>query len=440
MKTRLFFGTLLPIFLLLGSCGRSGDNDRRFGPKGTYLPDLNILFEDYEQLDSTGNYAGFANRLVLANRDLQASELFIEAASLYDQAGNTDSVLILLHKAIDCGMANPYILSKFSAGTDTSESQARRALELRLDSIHGKLQMVGNFSLELDAMNAFWPYYEKALQDTAKARQLLREFIFKGPRQLRDYYAVRYLSIDAMYGQMINASPEYYLFLRKQFDSNRVLALKDKTSRWMERFKELYPQAVFPKVYVVPGLLNSGGTATEMGLFVGGDMYGKSDATPTGELTDWQRGAIMDVSSLPALTLHELMHFQQNYRDPANVNNVLFNLVQEGVCDLLVELCSGEPLANSNLEYLDIPQNREKILKDLRSELYSDDLSKWLYNGGSIQDRPHDLGYTLGYLITKSYFEGQADKQKAIYELLNSSDLNAIIKESEYAFLLNKPL
>lgn len=436
MKTRTIFGALLPILLLAVSCGLSG----KFDGKGTYLPDINTLFEDYDQLDSTGNYAGYANRLVLANRDLQSSELYIEAASLYDQAGNTDSVIILLHRAIDHGMANPYILSKFSTDLAESPADGRNSLQARLDSIREKLQMVGNFSLELDAMDEFWPYFDKALQDTAKARQLFREFVFKGPRQLRDYYAVRYLSIDAMYGQMINASPEYYLYLKKQFESKRILALKDKTSQWMDRFKELYPQAVFPKVYVVPGLLNSGGTATEMGLFVGGDMYGKSVNTPTRELTDWQRDAIMEVASLPSLTLHELMHFQQNYRDQTNVNNVLFNLVQEGVCDLLVELCSGEPLANSNLEYLENPKNRDRILKDLRSELYSDDLSKWLYNGGSIQDRPHDLGYTLGYLITKSYYTGHADKKQAVFELLNSSDLNAIVAESEYAFLLNKPL
>ena len=81
----------------------------------------------------------------------------------------------------------------------------------------------------------------------------------------------------------------------------------------METFRDLYPQAVFPKVYIVPGVLNSGGPATEMGMFLGGDMYGRSPEMPTEELTDWQRGAIMNFSDLPRLTIHELMHFQQSY-------------------------------------------------------------------------------------------------------------------------------
>jgi hypothetical protein len=440
VKKTFIYGAFLPILFLTASCSRQGRAGDGYYGQGGFLPDLNILFDDYDRVDSTGNYAGFASRLVKANRDLQSPELYMEAASLYEQAGNTDSVVLLLHRAIDYGMANPYILSRFSSGTGKNGTDAYKALQIRLDSIRTRLQSVSNFSLELDAMDAFWPYYEAALQDTSKARQLFHAYVFNGPRQLRDYYAVRYLSIDAMYGQMINASPNYYRFLRKQFDAKSMLALRDKTARWMERFKALYPQAVFPKVYVVPGLLNSGGTATEMGLFVGGDMYGKSENTPTAELTEWQRDAIMEMSSLPSLTLHELMHFQQNYRDPDNMNNVLFNLVQEGVCDLLVEICSGEPLRNSNLEYLENPHNRERILKELSDELYSDDISKWLYNGGSIQDRPHDLGYTLGYLITKSYYERQPDKRQAIYELLNSSDLNTIVNESEYAFLLHGPL
>jgi hypothetical protein len=408
------------------------------GIAGLYLPDLNILFEDYDHADSTGNYAAFAHKLVWANRDLKSSELYVEAASLYQQAGNTDSVAYLLHSAIDHGMANPNILSRLNIPEAHQKGTAWVTLRQRLDSIQEKLGEVSHFSLELASMNKFWPYFERALRDTSRARMFFKEFIFSGPREIRDFYVVRYLSTDAMYGQMINASPRYYSFLREHFDPDRVLALKDITTEGMQRLRDLYPRAVFPRVYVVPGILNSGGTATEMGLFVGGDMYGKSRETPMEELTNWQQNAIMEVSSLPSLTLHELMHFQQNYSDPGNSNTVLSGLVQEGVCDFLVEICTGIPMKNSNLEYLEDPEKRDWILGELKNELFSDDLSKWLYNGGSIQDRPHDLGYTLGYLITKSYYNNQADKTQAVHELLNSRDFTGILRESDYSFLLNK--
>lgn len=438
MSPRLLAITLFG--LLLGSTckknpsGNAGTLDTRF------LPDINIVFADYERADSAKTYAEFAHKLVWANRDLQSSEIYIEAASLYDLAGEEDSVVVLLHKAIDKGMANPRILSKFNGISTIPETEIWRNLQLRLDSIQDKLQHVGNFSLEMDAMNQFWDYFERAKKDTGNAKKIFKEFIFNGPPELRDFYAVRYHNTDAMFGQMINAAPEYYSYLQKQFNADSLRALKATTVAWMQQFHQLYPEAVFPKVYVVPGILNSGGTATEMGLFVGGDMYGKSKNMPAEELTDWQRNAVMEFSSLPGLTLHELMHFQQNYGDTANSDKVIYKLVEEGVCDFLVELSSGIALKNENLEYLQDTLNRQRILTDLKNELFSEDLSKWMYNGGSITDRPHDLGYTLGYLISKSYYARQKDKRRAVYDLLNTHDMESIIKGSDYAHLLDRSL
>ena len=79
---------------------------------------------------------------------------------------------------------------------------------------------------------------------------------------------------------------------------------------------------------------------------------------------------------------------------------------------------------------------RSKILSDLKTDLFTTDFSRWLYNG-DIEDRPYDLGYTMGYLITKSYYTHQDDKQKAVNELLNTDDFKKIIKGSEFAYLLN---
>jgi hypothetical protein len=257
-----------------------------------------------------------------------------------------------------------------------------------------------------------------------------------GPEEVRDFYVARYHNTDNMYGQMINGTPHYYKYLREHLNADSLNALNNKTTSWMRRFKSYYPQAVFPKVFIVPGILNTGGTTTEMGMFVGGDMYGRSDKMPSKGLTDWQNGAIMKFEDLPGLTLHELMHFQQSYTDEAQRESVLMGIIGEGVCDFLVELCSGKTLENNNLRYLEVPENREFIFSELRDDLFSTDNSKWLYNGGSIEDRPHDLGYTLGYLITKSYYHNQEDKKKAIHDLLNTDNVISILKGSDYAFLL----
>lgn len=435
-----FKSCLLPfclvLTLIISGCS---DRDKRAANavEHLYLPDMNLLFEDYELADSTKAYSDYGYRIAQANRDLQSSELFLEAASLYQMAGRTDSVAVLIHRAIDAGMANPNILDRIIGNQPLPKEPQWILLSKRLDSIREQLRSISNFELEMDAMEEFWPYLQRALEDTIRARSVFKEYIFQGPRELRDFYAVRYYSTDAMYGQMVNAAPDYYSYLRGRFRADSLQALKSKTVRWMQKFQELYPEAVFPKVYVVPGILNSGGTATSMGLFVGGDMYGRGPQMPTHELTEWQQNSVMDFSSLPSLTLHELMHFQQNYRDTARAETVLFKLVEEGVCDFLLELASGESLDNENLRFLENPEQREQIMIDLKRDLMTEDLSRWMYNGGSIHDRPHDLGYTLGYLISKSYYQGQADKKKAVYELLNTDDMARILEGSEYAHLLD---
>ncbi len=435
---RVFIFIIL-LTTFLNSCQPGKETDKE-AINRLYLPDLNQLFEDYERLDSTGAYNTFAYKLVNANRDLNSSELYVEAASLYAQAGQSDSVAILLHKAIDNGMANPKIISKLQVVKNNMDTPLWRSLQPRLDSIQLQLQNVSNYSMELGSMTLFWDYFERAAKDTANAKDIFKEFIFKGPRELRDFYVVRYINLNNMYGQMINASPDYFHYLKNQFNPDSTKALKSKTAGWMRNFKNIYPKAVFPKVYVVPGILNSGGTATEMGMFVGGDMYGRSDSMPTAGLTNWQKEAIMKVSDLPGLTIHELMHFQQNYQDTKNNETVLAQVIGEGVCDFLVELCSGEELKNSNLMYLSDEENEQKIMNDLKNDLFSEDNSKWLYNGGSIDDRPHDLGYAIGYLISKSYYRHAEDKQKAVFELLNTNDFLTILKGSDYSYLLEMDL
>ena len=224
-----------------------------------YLPDVDALFENYEELDSTKAYGAFAERVVEANRDLQSSQMFVEAASLYHQAGEIDEAIELLHKAIDCGMANPNIISKFDGLEQKLNTSEGKQLKKRLDSIQQKLKDVSHFSLEMESMDYFWDYFERARNDTANAKLIFKEFIFEGPRELRDFYVVRYETVDNMYGQMINAAPDYYEYLKGQFNPDSLIALKSKTTAWMRNFKTMYPEAVFPKVFVVPGILNSGG-------------------------------------------------------------------------------------------------------------------------------------------------------------------------------------
>ncbi len=429
----LFLGLL---FLLAGicSCRQAGDS----GAKDKQLPDIVALYEFSDRKARPEAYMLLADTLLASNQDLQATQLYVEAASLYYKAYALRETVKCLHQAVDKGLANPKILAQFPGLPEKLNFPEGEQLLARLDSIQARLKDVAHYELEMRSMGHFWPYFERALKDTSKAREELKRYILEGPPEIRDFYVVRYGNLDLMYGQMINATPDYYNYLRNQLQADSLQAVQATTRLWMQNFKKLYPEAIFPKVYVVPGILNSGGTTSEMGMFVGGDMYGRSPEMPTEGLSDWQIDAIMAFEELPGLTIHELMHFQQNYRDTTNTDRVMGAIIGEGVCDFLLELSSGKPLQNSNLDYLKDPGNLEFILEELQNDLYHTDTSKWLYNGGSIEDRPHDLGYTLGYLISKSYYEQHSDKKQAVYDLLNTDDFESIYLGSSYHSLLQR--
>ncbi len=431
---------LLASVTLLLQCKSPEETPQEIDYSSLYLPDLELLFPEYEVVDSTKAYAQLASKIIHENRDLQASQMYCDAAWFYNKAGLPDSIAVAVHKAIDHGLANPKILQKFTSIDSMPDTPLWNNLTMRLDSIERELQSVNHFSIEMGSINQFWDYFDRARRDTSQAKDIFKEYIFDGPVEIRDFYFARYGNPAIMYGQIINGTPEYYEYLKQQLNADSLQLLNTNITNRMKHFKTIYPQAVFPKVFVVPGILNTGGTATEMGMFVGGDMYGRSDNMPTEGLSDWQKNAIMKFSDLPGLILHELMHFQQSYRDTVNNETVLMGIIGEGVCDFLVELSTGKKLENDNLKYLEDPKNRAFILEELRSDIFSEDNSKWLYNGGSIEDRPFDLGYTMGYLISKSYYNNHPDKEVAVYELLNTSDVVSILKGSDYAFLLDREL
>ncbi|NQD72132.1 hypothetical protein HP439_15505 [Sphingobacterium shayense] len=64
-----------------------------------------------------------------------------------------------------------------------------------------------------------------------------------------------------------------------------------------------------------------------------------------------------------------------------------------------------------------------------RQNFASEDLSPWLYNGGS-KGKTADLGYYIGYEICKSYYNNALDKKRAVKDIieLNYDDNIAVDK------------
>jgi hypothetical protein len=408
--------------------------------KEIHLPDLDTIGRKCDAYREAGLNSKAAQLYLETGQNLGSSELFVYAAWQFGKADMPDSALVAINYAIDNGMSNPKVLDAYNIDQTTKNSVLRQKIDKRLDSIQTSLENIDNFEIILVPIETFWDYFDDAVADTTRAKEYLSEYILNGSPAIKDYYHIRYENVDNMYQTMILKNPDFYEYLKKTVSEERLKEVAKESRQMMERFAKIYPGAVFPKTYVVPDLINSSGTLTELGLYVGLTMFVKSEDMPQRNLNSWQLSTITEFENMKFDLVHELMHYQQSYSDEENENLLLGRLIREGSCDFLVSLLTESnemsPAVNRRLDYIKNPQNTEFIIDELKRDLYSTDLSKWMYNGGGIKDRPSNLGYTMGYLICKSYYDNSADKKQAVYELLNTDDFKKIIKESEYNEIL----
>lgn len=404
------------------------------------LVDIGVMGLKTDSLRSIGKHSQAAKLYFETGERNQSSELFVYSAWQFGEANNIDSALIAVKRATEFGMSSPYILDKVGIEQTNKNTSLRKEIDQLLAGIKLKNSSVDNFEVVTTPIDRFWTYYDQAIQDNVNAKKYLTKFICEGSNATKDYYHIRYENVENMYKVMIEKNPEYYNHVRKHITPDKLKKVSNESKKMMVRFAEIYPSAVFPKTYLIPDLINGSGTLTELGLFIGVTMFAKSDKMPRENLNDWQKNTITEFNNMKFDLVHELMHFQQSYGDSENRNLLIGKLIEEGVCDFLVTLLTEDnkmsPVMQKRLNYINKSGNMNFMMNELKKDLYSNDLSKWMYNGGGIQDRPSNLGYTMGYLICKSYYENSTNKKLAIFELLNTDNFKKIIRESEFNELL----
>lgn len=191
--------------------------------------------------------------------------------------------------------------------------------------------------------------------------------------------------------------------------SANVASYEGQIKQAYQSLKEWYPKAVFPPAYFVIGAYNSGGTSTNVGIIMGVEMQ-------------------QDMSNLPYIVAHELIHYNQHYN--TKNQSLLSQSIKEGSADFIGELISGKQINENAQTYGNA--NEEMLCKEFVSIMNSDDYQGWLYGGKRKEDRPADLGYWIGYKISKAYYDKAVDKKQAVSEILNVKDFDAFLKTSGY--------
>lgn len=191
----------------------------------------------------------------------------------------------------------------------------------------------------------FWRAYDLAGKVATKDEKIAayqREYFDKGSVGLRDFTRLRIESSKRLV-ETIEAMPGYYASIRPNME--RIAAQQAQVRAGTTRLKGIYPDAEFPDVYVLIGVTNSAGTASENGLLIGGEMFGRNPAMPDAELSPFLRRVLRRVEELPVLVAHELIHFQQKNR--STEKTLLHGAIIEGGADFVAKLTCGKNSNNS---------------------------------------------------------------------------------------------
>ncbi|HJP92421.1 MAG TPA: hypothetical protein VJ875_10725 [Pyrinomonadaceae bacterium] len=274
----------------------------------------------------------------------------------------------------------------------------------------------------------FWRAYDLAAKETDKTKRIVifqTEYLDKGSPGLKDFLRLRIKSAENLVST-IDRMPKYYASIRPQ--TLQVQRMEKRMRGAFEKFKSIYPAAVFPDVYFLIGVTNSGGTTGPSGLLIGTEMYGKTAKTPMDELSDWLRVVLSTVDNVPVIVAHESCHYNQHYNSAPNQRHLLGKSLQEGACDMIGELISGGNI-NDHLKTYGRTHDAE-IWRDFERDMYKPDYSNWIYNATTAKDRPADLGYYVGYMITRAYYSNAKDKRQAVYDILSIQDARAFYEAS----------
>ena len=274
-------------------------------------------------------------------------------------------------------------------------------------------------------LNNFWIALDKSGPDV-NADAIDKYYLQPGSKGIKAFTEGRIKNSENL-ARVIRSHSKYYRSIKPSVDS--IAGMKDQIIQALVKLKDFYPDAIFPPVYFVIGALNSGGTASNQELIIGAEMHGLTAQTPKDELSDWLKTVIKPVNQVPHIVAHELIHFQQNYEG----GSLLAACVKEGAADFLAELISGKHI-NDHVHNFANPKEKE-LWEEFKTKMDDKDYKGWLYS--TVEGRPNDLGYWMGYKITKAYFDQAPDKKVAVKEILNIKDFHKFLDKSGYPAKFN---
>lgn len=200
-------------------------------------------------------------------------------------------------------------------------------------------------------------------------------------------------------------------------------------------YRGLLPDLPLPRVYLVFGAGNSGGTAEPDAQVLGLEVLCKEGTTE-----------LQFRAAMRRFFAHETVHTWQAPPNDSVTDRLLLYALLEGVPDLLSELVTGlEP--DPAREAWARPREAEiwrRFLADRVTVQSGDEaqggaaVQRWFANAGQRFENlpegwPGELGYWVGRNIARAYFSKATDQREALSRLIAARDPVEILQASGYA-------
>ncbi|HCC95071.1 MAG TPA: hypothetical protein DEQ26_12260 [Flavobacteriaceae bacterium] len=276
----------------------------------------------------------------------------------------------------------------------------------------------------------FWKAYDNINKmSNEKASTFKKMYLDNGTIGLKDFAKNKDFN-ETNYVTAFEKYPEFWKSIRK----NTLVSSEQiqETKKALKEFRKLYPNQSKGNIYYTIGALRSGGMPNGEDLIVGLEKVVGDKTTNTSEFENKTLQNMFQFSNpslLGFVSVHEFIHTFQKGSEV----NVLAKAIKEGSADFIAELALKEKY---NSHYLDYGfKNYDLVRNQFKNQLFSQNFQNWFYNSET-NEHP-DLGYFVGYVISKNYYANSKNKKQAIKDLieLNYEDEKAVfevLNQSKY--------
>ncbi len=286
-------------------------------------------------------------------------------------------------------------------------------------------QNAKNVDIETSDIINFWTAYDSIQNSTQKTKVFTELYLDKASDPFKKMIeASGDISHVENYFESFEKYPKFWESLRKP--TMELQKIESKVFACYDRVKKIYPEFNAGNVCVFIGVRNIQASVWKKDnqIFMGAELNLWFEDVDLTEFEPEETFAYQN--SIQSTIVHETIHLQQK----GESETLLGNSIHEGSADFLAELFLNEPYKSH--AYIYGRKNEEKLWQEFSKEMHSTDISNWLYGESGKKGRPADLGYFMGYMITKSYYDKAKDKDKAIREIIEVTDFENFFKTSGY--------